>query len=504
VTQVPPELAGHVVLSGGDGELSTTPEELSAMVRALTIHGKGVLHFHGGLVSEEKGLAVARELLPAYQEAGAYPMFFVWRSDIVSVLRGNLEEIAKEEIFQRLLKKVLSYAAGKVREELGGARGPARGPAGGLLPESPVTVDEELDRREREEEPFAELPTAEDVPELTDAELAEFGDEIAVDDELLANVEVAVRRADPDAEPVGSRGGVTRTQASATSLMDPDAIAELQSRPGGAPSRFGFETAALVKKAVKVLVAVIRRHRSGRWHGLYATVVEEILREFYLANAGATIWATMKRDTLDTFTPGDKPRGGERFLAELARALPAQDTPAITLVGHSTGAVFINNLLGAVDKARAKGNGGLPADFRFRNVVFLAPACTFTDFARVVERRDHLWQRFRMFTMTDDAERADRVFSFVYPHSLLYLVSGLFERDAKGGSEGGKPLIGLERWCKGTEDQPKELPAVRALLQGDAESVAWSPGALSGAIRHGDFDNDPLVKESLKRLIAEP
>ena len=466
---------------------------------AMADHGRGILHFHGGLVSEESGLGIARDLLPIYREAGAYPIFFVWRSDVVSVIRGNLAEIAKEEIFQRLLKKVLSYAAGKVRDEVGGGRGPA----GGLNPESPLTVDRELERRERDEEPFAELATAADVSELSDDELADFEDDIATDDELLGHVDAAVRAADPNAEPVRARGVVVRVQASTVSLMDPDAIAELQGEPGRPVARgLGFETAALIKKAVKVLVAVVGRHRSGRWHGLYATVVEEILREFYIANAGAVLWSTMKRETLDTFQRGDKPRGGERLLAALTRELPAAGTPQLSLVGHSTGAVFINNLLTAIDAERTR--GGLSMDFRFRNIVFLAPACTFADFAPVADRHDALWERFRMFTMTDEAERADRLFSFIYPHSLLYLVSGLLERDADGRSEGGKPLVGMQRWFSDTHTEPGELAVVRGVLEADVENVAWSPGALAGATRHGDFDNDPLVRETLKRLIAEP
>ena len=113
-----------------------------------------------------------------------------------------------------------------------------------------------------------------------------------------------------------------------------------------------------------------------------------------------------------------------------------------------------------------------------------------------------------MFTMSDEAERADRVFSFVYPHSLLYW-SPACERDAGARSEGAKPLVGLQRWCRGEQTAPPELPAVRGLWRDEDKVIVWSPtagerpdGFAAGAVRDGDFDNDPRVKESLKRLIA--
>lgn len=498
MTEIPDKLIDHVIVTGRDGELVTEPERVDAMAAAMVKRGKGVLHFHGGLVSERGGLQAAEGLLPVYEAAQAYPVFFIWRSDVLSQLRGNLEEIAREEVFKRLLAKVLAYAAGKVKRDDATGRAVA-----GASPETPGKVARELKRRDAEEEPFDRLPVADEVSELTTDEELAFTASIEQDAELTAHVDAAVRAADPDAEPVLARGLVVRVQASRRSLMDPDALAELQGQPRGAIARGSpFEMVALLRKAAKVLRAVIRRHRDGRWHGLYATVVEELLREFYLANAGAVIWATMKRETRDTFQHGDKPRGGERFLVALTRELPSAGGPSITLVGHSTGAVFINNLIGAVDEARATG-GGLPADFRFRNIIFLAPACTFADFAQVATEHERLWERFRMFTMTDKSERADRVFSFVYPHSLLYLVSGLCERDAEGRSEGAKPLVGLERWWKGPQTEPAELVTVRELLRHDRDAVSWSPNATTSAIRHGDFDNDKLVRQSLTRLIKE-
>ena len=42
--------------------------------------------------------------------------------------------------------------------------------------------------------------------------------------------------------------------------------------------------------------------------------------------------------------------------------------------------------------------------------------------------------------MTDELEQADRLIPVIYPHSLLYFVSGVLEDEAD------KPLLGMERY----------------------------------------------------------
>ncbi len=196
----------------------------------------------------------------------------------------------------------------------------------------------------------------------------------------------------------------------------------------------------------------------------------------------------------------------QRSCAFLGGSLRGGARPEITLVGHSTGAVFINNLLGHVERMRSDPDGPLPADFRFHAVAFLAPACTFTDFSPVVEGRRDLWCQFRMFTMTDDAERKDGLLPVVYPRSLLYFVSGLLETGPDGKSEPGKPLVGLARcFDRVRDDDPPEVRAVREWIRKDSLAV-WSPadgapGFSAGALSHGDFDDDEKVRASLKVLI---
>jgi hypothetical protein len=496
-----PALDQHVVLTGTDGALGTERAAVDAMLDAMAARGRGVIHFHGGLVSEARGMETARSLLPIYSDAGAYPVFFVWRSGLTEIASGTmLKDIANEAIFKQLLKRLLRFAVAKVTSDAG-----AKGIGPGAIPGEAET-EEELGKREAGKEPFADREIAAEVAEVSPADRQLLELELMSDAALQAAVQSAVRQ-DADAGEARARGIAPADAGVAPTLLDPEAIAELRAGTPGEGAKGVFSTAALVTKAVRILARVVERFRSGRDHGIYPTVVEEILREFYLASAGAAIWQAMKKETLDTFAPGHEDRGGSYFLTRLGERLGRDPHLEITLVGHSTGAVFINNLMEAVEARRKDEEQPFPAEFRFRHVVFLAPACTFTDFARVVRRWENLWEDFRMFTMTDDAECRDALVPVVYPRSLLYFVSGVLERDAEGKSAAAMPIVGLERYYKtDVPGLPDEVEDVREFVA-EQQRAVWSPadagpGLSSGATSHGAFDDDEHVRASLRAIIG--
>ena len=120
----------------------------------------------------------------------------------------------------------------------------------------------------------------------------------------------------------------------------------------GETKGFGPVTWYKVAKAVTlVVIRVVRRFRTGRAHGGYVTVVEESLRELYVDKIGRTLWwDRMKTDTADAFKDGPE-YGGTAFLTELEAQLKGRAAhPKITLVGHSTGAIYICNFLKAAAK----------------------------------------------------------------------------------------------------------------------------------------------------------
>jgi hypothetical protein len=494
------ERGRYCIHTGVDGRLAGTTEADAAGVFArMATSDKVVVHLHGGLVSSESGFGVAERLTPVYQEAGAEPLFFVWSSGLVEVVTGNLPEIFGEDIFQRLLSRLTSMALRTLGD-------PTQESVAGAADLKSVQL--ELARRDMGEEPFSGFTHGAVPADLPPDDEAAFAAELGADDELGRQVDtvLAARLPQGGLESVGGDGGApVRRRASAQSLMSPEVVDEL----GRARAEEGVvSAAAVVRKALQVLRAVVRRYHADNDHGLYCTVVEELLRAFYLANAGDVVWHAMKRETEQTFQESAEPRGGKLFMDWLEQAAATNPQLQLTLVGHSTGAVFIDNLL--ADLASRKSHGRLPAGFRVRNVALLAPAATFSHAAGTVRRWDDVADRFRMFTMSDEAEAADRLVARVYPRSLLYFVSGVVERDAAGRSA-CVPVVGLQRyydkaWAEREDDIRSLVDFVRPeTRQG---RVVWSPtadgeqeGFRSGALSHGSFDDDPLVRASLQQMI---
>ncbi|HEX7189509.1 MAG TPA: hypothetical protein VF423_14910 [Actinomycetes bacterium] len=488
----------YCIHTGADGRLlTTTTADVDALFARLRDASRVVVHFHGGLVSTRTGFAVAERLTPTYEAAGATPVFFVWSSGIHEVVGGNLSEIFGEDIFQRLLSRVTSIALRKLGDDTRETVG-----SGDDL----RTVEAELARRDSRDEPFADFRADPGVGELTDEERRRFEAELDQDGELRRQLQTVLEARLPETTESIEGGAVVRTRASAQSLMSPEVLAELDA---GTSTQEGLvSTATLGKKAVQALAAVVRRFRADTDHGLYCTVVEELLRAFDLANAGGTVWHAMKRETEDTFADSAEPRGGRLFMDGLAELAAARPDVEVTLVGHSTGAVFIDNLL--VDLAERKAAGTVPAEFRIKNVVFLAPAATFAHVAKAVQRWDDVADGFRMFTMSDEAEIANHLVPRVYPRSLLYFVSGVVERGPSGRS-GWAPIVGQRRYYEKTWfDIDDDIAAVGAFVDPTAlhRRVVWSPtdddepaGFRSTARDHGTFDDDAEVRASLQEIV---
>jgi hypothetical protein len=476
-------MGAHVIHTKRNGELATTTiEDIDSIVAGLRDKQRLVVHFHGGLVADEVGLRVAARLQPIYEEAGAYPVFFVWSSGLLEVLSGNLPEIFGESVFQSIRKWVTKFVVGKVSQA--GALAPTENEVWlGLIPPEP------------EAEPLAEVGVGPVVEEIGEDELAAFEREVARDPELMAFTAMVAAPA------------FSSVEGSPFTKMSPDVVAEIRSEaPEGAA--FGpFEAVALARHAGKIVVAVIRRLRERRDHGLYPTLIEEILRSLYLGEAGERVWTTMKKETADTFEAGEPVRGGRYFMDRLADMIRDGHRPEITLVGHSTGAVFIDNFLGHIGRMSSDPDDPFPSEFRVRNVVFLAPACRFEHFDQVLNIQESTFDRFRMFTMTDEYEMKDALVPFVYPRSLLYFVSGLLETDDSGASLYDAPIVGMQRYFAKNEvyDGP-EYKVVRDFVISDDSRAVWSidargEGLASGARSHATFDEDPEVLRSIQHMI---
>lgn len=507
----------------GDPPRSATTEVariLAAASAAAPAHGL-VIHFHGGLNSRPYALEnIVAPLTGRYLSANAYPLFFVWESGLMEALRNNKTELLRDPAFRELVKKVSEWAIKTV--SLRGAIG-FRGTGGQWI------EDEDAFRRDFDdffnENPNTPNPPTEsaDVPKpgasTVRARSAQVNaDDLAQEIEAQLDNDPAFKKALQEAynasipvTQIATRGAGTRARADQLTLapaaldeMFPPEGAHAASADGKVKTRGIFGWAGVTMFVARLVIAVVKRYAAGRDHGMYCTVVEEVLRKAISGDLiGATVWNAMKGDTLDSF--GAAPECcGSAVVSELKRLQDAgQGIPTLTLVGHSTGAIYICNFLDAAARL------GLEADIR---VVFLAPAITCERFAQAIaEHETTRLKSFRMFAMRDARERADRMITPLYTHSLLYFVSGLLEGNAVGdgwNSVVDMPLVGMERFYThaGFADDPS-VQAVTRFLNAAPDRVVWSraadqaAGLNSDSQKHGDFDNDEATLASLVAFV---
>lgn len=509
------------VVHSRDGKIGpgtdTTAADLDQLAADLRDDARShlVVHFHGGLVPKPAGLEIAKRLGVLYG-ASALPVFYVWESGFFETLRNNLRELPGEPVFKQLVRKLLEY----VLDDVGGKAADLVIPPGSV---EPAKVRETIDK-------FWNAPVAENVPYSGVEPFIARGRSRSVgrsEDDIQADLE-------GDAEIGAALATLPDLLPSTRSALAPSDAVEHRSafsemiadRVGQGPGGRGLVSWYLVAKLVKnILVNILGRYHHGRDHGLYATVVEEVLRECKLGGSGinewgkALQWNRMKQDTLDAFGDGADLHAGTALLSRLATLIATDKGPKrITLIGHSTGAIYIANWLSKADQL-------LPKNIRF-DIVLLAPAISYESFDRALTKYKHRIGQFRMFAMRDQLERDDQIWGddtelkdgqdwrrLVYPSSLLYLVSGILESsstdDGTLTDAPDMPLLGLERHYASTDVyRDQDFPAlarVRAWLNEAPHRMVWSrsenqgDGLNSLSNDHGAFDND---EETLRSIAA--
>lgn len=464
---------------------------------ALAQQGSGplVVHFHGGLVSFKTGKEGAGRLLPIYQQAGGFPVFFVWESGLLETIKNNLGEVSKEKIFQIIWKRVRKTIERKLIQAAGSRDlGDLPQPTDNSFE---TEIDDALATGDVTELMNKELEGKERLTELSTEELELLEAELGYDFDLITEVENisnALRDPNDIENELNSRSFTVR--GSTSTLMDPAALKQVVERPDPA-SRGLLSMAKMVVALVKITAKVVSRFVRGRDHGLHATIVEEILHALYLGNVGGAIWKAMKKDTADSFGSDPQAHGGTAFIDSLKMQADSHNPPRIVLVGHSTGAVYISEFLKHADKV-------LPDTFKF-DVIYLAPASTFRLTSETVSQFKHRISGLRMFTMTDENEKKDQLVPVLYPHSLLYFVSGVVEPEVD------MPIIGMERFYDTTKFSPGKFPAisnVKNYINTVPNSMVWSVTSSAGAglnsasKSHGEFDNEQATLASVSHIIA--
>ena len=206
-------------------------------------------------------------------------------------------------------------------------------------------------------------------------------------------------------------------------------------------------------------------------------------------------WSQMKQNAL--MASADKHGGAYKLAVRLHEAMGQHKNIELNLAGHSAGGVFhatLAQLIASTGRITARPaldlmGLGLP----LKTVTLWAPGCTTGAFRThyLPYIQSGTIERFTLFTLTDDLERAEATRMSDHPAlawakyqgSILYLVANGFE-DAPPD-----PILGMAKYV---QDE------VHAVLQG---KHAWivSGDARCGAQTHTLFDDD---KATLKTTVA--
>jgi len=172
----------------------------------------------------------------------------------------------------------------------------------------------------------------------------------------------------------------------------------------------------------------------------------EMYRQFYTDRIGAFLWDEVKANARAAYAPNpdvaanDDFHGGALFIALLKQHIVEHGPLRVNLIGYSAGAIHLCHFIDYAAKVLDEG-------FAFEHVILVAPAANFGTFRAGIVTHAKRIKALRLFAMSDAHERQDplvKLAPVAYPHSLLYLVSGLLERDGPD-----TPLVGLVRHLEG-------------------------------------------------------
>ena len=205
---------------------------------------------------------------------------------------------------------------------------------------------------------------------------------------------------------------------------------------------------------------------------------------------GKSAWNEMKQNALAASATGGAARLVADHLKALAKKLPAME---IHMVGHSAGAILLAPMV------KLLADRGLKVE----TCTLWAPACSVSLFrsSYLPAMQSGTLGKLAVFALNDKTERDDNC-AHIYNKSLLYLISGAFEEQQRIPLfREGEPILGMARWL----DQP-----LRQTLQALGADLVFAPNNepdaslnASGAMHHGDFDDDEkTVMSTFGRIVA--
>lgn len=458
------------------GNLQTSPDDIDAIFIHLQTQNisKLAVHFHGGLVKEQNGLGTAQSMYPVYQDGDAHALTFIWETGLIETISRNITQINDTKLIQKFLQYILRRLSKRLGVDVSG-RGPAE----------PMTLEEVKSELEK-------VDKFEAIDDRARGGMALFGEEdIKQAEEEMVNELYLDLQGDQDFVDSEER------------LLDETTHLKDQREQEIRPSGKGLDTMVLAKVLASVAYRVLWRFWKGRDHGIYPTTVEEILREFYLADFGEWVWSRMKDIAAGMWDPDSGPltddsHPGTYFLEKLKQHQADNPDFVVDFIGHSAGAIAICEMLKSASDADT-----LP---KIRNIVFLAPACLTRLMHDEIVRREDRFEAFRMFTMKDEVEKKDHLVPSIYTRSLLYFISGVLEDEVDA------PIAGIERFWTGakpfddaylvdTQNWLKAAGKNRSVL---SVTMGGAAGQESESETHGGFDDDHATRKSLTHIVSQP
>lgn len=270
----------------------------------------------------------------------------------------------------------------------------------------------------------------------------------------------------------------------------------------------------------RILKGISSRIRAKRTHGFVMTLTEEVIiqsKGWFLTtirNLARSGWDQQKADTKDAFKTDPERYGGRALLEELL-LLDQQNRQAgrsrkIFLVGSSTGAIMICHLLETAAEPRYR-------QLRF-NLIFSVPSCTVVQAAKAFKKAAAQIESIHLFALSDQNEAHATPALFIYPGSILYLVSALCEHEPNAYHD--EILLGMQKFYEDEFIQNPSLSSAERTALGEIRSrlrvsqrrsplIAWSneenenSNLVNKAKKHGGVIRDSEVQQSIVYLLRQ-
>jgi hypothetical protein len=457
----------------------TLPSDVDRIIELLKSkdNREVALYFHGGLVKDSAGMQSAKIMNNKITESGLYPISFVWETGILDVLREKIDNIGRKTVF-RIVERIISRRLGK---KISLNKG---------IESIKETTYDEIEFELTKKRPFKDFDINPNYLRVDDFN--------SIKEEEFINI---------------IQNEIENDISENSNLLEGLDFDELDAivynneyKKVKSLNRESLFLGGFFWSLAKITYNIIKRFKNDTNHGIYATIIEEIFRRYYIAQLGASIWKEMKDKANDMWSSNSGRSGsnlyaGTYLLTKLNELGTLEKPIIINAIGHSAGAIAICHLIKEVEENYS--------NIKVNNLVFLAPACRSELFNEQVARKTERFNEIRIFTMSNQYEVQDTLidgFKIIYPHSLLYFISGILEDE---GNNTDAHILGLERhinWGNYMKhnhikyinkylNEPHKNRLVLSVTESNVEGLS------SDAIDHGEFDGNPKTLNSIVHIL---